>query len=507
MRCGWSGVRIRAGDGRRCCNGSRGATATRALCGDTLRFWCYSPAGLEAAALPRLQASDAEGGYSAPLNLSELVRGVPAARWFQFVIPLRRFRSVSVLPFNPQRLQSLSFLQGEADDTEHVLILDEFTIDAERPTVQTPPPAPQGLRAQGFERHIDLSWQPVALPEVGRYVIERSMDGEHFEPLATQTAGVCRLADYVGERRGRLHYRVTAMGAGRRGSRPSEVVAAATRPMDDEGLLDMVQEASFRYAWEGAHPASGMTRESIPGDDAMVATGASGFGIMALLVGAQRGFASREEVGRRVLRIVRFLEQADRFHGAWAHFMDGATGRALPVFGKYDNGGDLVETAFMTQGLLAARGFFSRDNELEHQIREGITRLWRAIEWDWYRHPANSDFLIWHWSPDYAFRLNHHLIGFNETMITYLLAIASPTHGVPAEMYHRGWASPSPEAQRYRQAWGQTTDGDMYVNGNTYFGIESARGRGPRRAALLHALLVHGLRSARHPRRLHQLLR
>ena len=130
----------------------------------------------------------------------------------------------------------------------------------------------------------------------------------------------------------------------------------------------MVQEASFRYYWEGAHPRAGMALENIPGDPRIVATGASGFGIMAILVGIERGFITREQGVRRLLQIADYLEKADRYHGVWPHFTNGNTGRTLPVFSKYDSGGDLVETSFLMQGLLAARQYFGGSGELQQAL-------------------------------------------------------------------------------------------------------------------------------------------
>ena len=162
----------------------------------------------------------------------------------------------------------------------------------------------------------------------------------------------------------------------------------------------------------------------------------------------------------------------------WPHFLDGRTGKVIPYFGKYDNGGDLVETAFLIQGLLAARQYFDRDTPEEREIRDTITWFWRSVEWDWYRRDPGSDFLFWHWSPDYGFHISHPLIGWNETMIVYLLAIASPTHAVPASLYHTGWAGQSDVAVQYRRGWSRTTDGDHYVNGNSYYGIRLDVGEG-----------------------------
>src|SRR5262249_55235674 len=91
---------------------------------------------------------------------------------------------------------------------------------------------------------------------------------------------------------------------------------------------------------------------------------------------------------------------------------------------------------------------------------------------------ASSELLYWHWSPDYGFYMGHPLIGWNETMIVYLLAIASPTHPVPASLYHTGWAGTSDLAVRYRRGWSKATAGDHYVNGNSYYGIKLDVGEG-----------------------------
>ena len=242
--------------------------------------------------------------------------------------------------------------------------------------------------------------------------------------------------------------------------------------MSDDDLLTMVQEANFRYYWEGAHPDAGMALENIPGDENMVATGASGFGIMAIMVGVERGFITRQQGLERIIRITNFLEKADRFHGAWPHFLDGRTGKIIPLFGKFDVGGDLVETAFLVQGLLAARGYFSGAEPAERDLRLKLTQLWESVEWDWYRPSPDNGYLYWHWAPDYAWHIGHRLIGYNETIIVYLLAIASPTHPVPASLYYSGFAGNSPEALEYRRIWGGSDVGSHYTNDTSFYNIK-----------------------------------
>ena len=438
--------------------------------GDALSFWCYSREPLRAVHLPHLRLRDASGASSAAVDLSRVAPDIPAGRWTQIELPLSAFAAPASGSFDPHRIATLTVLQGASDGTPHTLLVDEVKVDGGGAPAAAPA-APRALEAMAYERHVDLRWAAGAGGEPQRYVVYRSFDGVRYEPIGVQEPSVTRYADFLGEPGRRAFYKVTASDRAYRESPFSPVAEATTRQLDDEGLLTMVQEASFRYYWEGAHPVSGMALENIPGDPRIVAAGASGFGIMALVVGVERGFVARDEGARRLLRIVEFLERADRFHGAWPHFLDGATGKVIHVFGQYDNGGDLVETAFLVQGLLTARQYFTRDDDVERRIVRAITALWRGVEWDWYRKRPDGRYLYWHWSPDYAWHINHKLIGFNETLIAYVLAIASPTHAVPAELYYSGWASQSDEAAEYRQGWGGTREGDRYANGTTYHGI------------------------------------
>ena len=162
---------------------------------------------------------------------------------------------------------------------------------------------------------------------------------------------------------------------------------------------------------------------------------------MAIPVGIERGYISRQEGVERILKILDFLSTADRFHGAWSHWINGNTGNVIP-FSTYDNGGDIVETSYVAQGLLTIRQYFSGEDEEEQQIVQLATELWEDIEWDWYRRDGSSA-IYWHWSPNYDWQMNMKVTGWNEAAIVYLLAIASPTYGVPASLWNTGWAASS----------------------------------------------------------------
>jgi hypothetical protein len=452
-----------------------------AFSGHTLYFWCYAPQTIAAADMPALVLSTAPEGlqvatfpasFTEPLPLGKITGDLPAGRWTLVRIPVNQFHSASIYEFSAEHIQNIVFHQNRADGVRHTLILDEFRLDDDPPSSPATLSAPQNVHAKGYDRHVDVTWDAYNNPALGRFIIYRSLEGKDFEPIGMQLPGTYRYSDFLGKSGITAKYKVVASDKGYRQSATSNEASASTREFNDDELLTMLQEACFRYYWEGADPNSGMTRENIPGDDRIVATGASGFGIATLIVGVDRGFITRDQGVERLTKIVNFLEHADRYHGAWSHYMNGGTGRTMPVFGMFDNGGDLVETSFLMQGLLAARQYFRGKSTAEQSLYQRITGLWETVEWDWYRGDPNSNFVYWHWSKEWAQQIHHPLIGFNEVMITYLLSMSSPTHGVPAEMYYSGWSSQSKEALGYRAGWSGSVDGDHYSNGHTYYGIK-----------------------------------
>lgn len=215
--------------------------------------------------------------------------------------------------------------------------------------------------------------------------------------------------------------------------------------LSDDSLLTLVQKQTFEYFWEGAEPVSGMARERIhldlnyPQNDQNVVTlGGSGFGLMAILVGVERGFITRDQALKRYEKIADYLAKADRFHGAWPHWLNGETGKVRP-FSKKDDGGDLVETAFMVQGLLTVAEYFRGGNPEEQNLVVAINSLWEEVEWDWYTY-GGQKVLYWHWSPNFGWQMNFPVGGYNECLIMYVLAASSPTHPIQPDVYHKGWA-------------------------------------------------------------------
>ncbi len=360
--------------------------------GHNLYFWCFAPHAIATADLPSfvlstgregLQVAEFPASFTEPLPLGKFTGDLPAGRWVQVRIPFNEFHTASIYEFSLQHLQNVIFHQARADGVRHTLIVDEFRIDDD-PVAGEALRAPENVRAVGYDRHVNVNWNPVNNPALGRYVIYRSLDGKNFEPIGIQLPGTNRYSDFLGKSGVTAAYKVAASDKQYHLSPLSTAATASTREFNDDELLTMLQEACFHYYWEGADPSSGMTRENIPGDDRIVATGASGFGIATLVVGVDRGFITREQGVERLTKIVGFLEHAQRYHGAWSHYMNGGTGQTMPVFGMFDNGGDLVETSFLMQGLLVARQYFHGTSAAEQDLYRRISKLWETVEWDWY---------------------------------------------------------------------------------------------------------------------------
>ena len=226
--------------------------------------------------------------------------------------------------------------------------------------------------------------------------------------------------------------------------------------LSDSQLLDVVQKQTFRYFWNFAHPISGMARErsneAYGYGNEVVTTGGTGFGAMATIVAVNRGWIGRDTAARHLLKMVRFLYKAQSYHGAFPHWLNGATGTTIP-FGRKDDGADLVETAYLMQGLLCVRQYFNRQNPEENDLRNLITGLWNDVEWNWFTKNG-EEVLYWHWSPNNGWAMNFPVRGFNECLIMYVLAASADKYSVPAAVYHRGWAQ-----------------SNFFKNGKEFYGI------------------------------------
>lgn len=424
---------------------------------DTLAFYFRSQTALSKSLLPKVFFEDVSNVKSTFQSVSSYAIDLAPGVWTRIAIPMSIFYAAGD-PIDFSSIKTVGFAQATDDGVDHTVYVDDVKVfkgDGSSPPVS----APQGVAAKGYEKHIFISWTPNTEPNVSGYNIYRSTDnGQSFVKRGSTTADICMYTDDIRSMGSTpsAYYYVVAINDLNQPSPNSDTVSASPKTLTDEELLDMVQEANFRYFWDYAQPNSGMARERL-GSANTVTTGGSGFGVMALLVGIERNYITREQGIERMNKILTFLQNADRFHGAWPHWINGNTGKVIP-FSTKDDGGDLVETSFLIQGLLTARQYFNLETPEEIQLRNTITQLWEEVEYDWYRK-NNSNYLYWHWSPTYNWEMNFALKGWNECMIVYILGMMSPTHAVPASMWTSGWTSAS-----------------YYVNGGKFYGIPLAVG-------------------------------
>lgn len=312
---------------------------------------------------------------------------------------------------------------------------------------------PFELKGTAYPAHTELTWKN----NTGFvYEIYRSTDnGMKFKKLAEENSNL--YLDFFGKpaiKEQTFVYRIVPKGFSVKSKEVSKFeIKVPVRPSTDEDLLDMTQRYTTRYFYDFAEPVTAMARErsnDVNGD--IVTTGGTGFGIMALIAGAERNYLSRNEAYKTIEKVVSFLDLAERFHGAWAHWYDARTKKPFS-FSKYDDGGDLVETAFLMQGLLTAREYFVNGSSDEQILAQKITHLWETVEWNWYTQGKDS--LYWHWSKNYGWKMDHRIKGFDETLILYILAASSPTFPIKPSVYEKCYINSS-----------------YYLNGKSYYGIK-----------------------------------
>ncbi len=240
-------------------------------------------------------------------------------------------------------------------------------------------------------------------------------------------------------------------------------------PTNDKELLEKIQKETFKYFWNYGHPASGMARERTSSQD-IVTSGGTGFGIMATVVAVNRSWVSRTEAVQRLTRICDFLLKADRFHGVFPHWYNGSDGK-VKAFSIKDDGGDLVETSFMIAGLLTAKEFFTGSGADESDLRKKIQDISDAVEWNWH---VNNGKLYWHWSPKYNFEMNFPLKGYNETLITHVLAMASNKFAINKQIYNDTWnINKFPrEFYGYNLDMGEANGGPLFFSHYSFLGLD-----------------------------------
>lgn len=423
---------------------------------DSLTWWVNSPMAINPTDLPTLCMEDLTNKKSSQILMGDYFSGVDgdSTTWQKVSISLTAF---SPGPTNCDftKIKTIYYMQHATDEGEHLMWIDEIRAIKASSGPGTAPAAPRNVNAQGADSRVDLQWSENTESDLMGYFVYRSENRSgSYTKLNQVFHNFNFYCDFSGLNGKTFYYYVVAINKSNQESPSSDTTVVSTHAFaNDDELLNSIQATCFRYFYDYGHPVSSLARER-KGSGETCTSGGTGFGLFTLMVGAERGFAPRDSIANRILKILTFLQdKTPRYHGAWSHWINGTTGETIP-FSTYDDGGDIVETAYLVEGILAIRQYFNRDNAVENEIRTRSRTLWESVEWDWYQKD-NGPAIFWHWSPTHAWRMNFPIYGFNECMIVYLLAIASPTHPVPASVYQTGWTSQS-----------------YYQNGKTFYGYK-----------------------------------
>lgn len=257
-------------------------------------------------------------------------------------------------------------------------------------------------------------------------------------------------------------------------------------PKNVRPVLDTWQQKTFSFFYEGACPTTGMAYEGTERGN-ILTTGGSGFGLMALIVGCERNWISRNDAAKQIQKIVRFLGSAERFKGVWSHWYT-PDGKSAP-FGDQVKTGDIVETGFLTAGLLTVSEYFTSDNVIEKEIRDSVASFWKTINWRHYTNNQNVLKWLWH-SQENRFDLD--VQGWNEAWITYLLALAAPEpHNISENVYDNGWKQNNAIYYPYREFYGYKLPLGEEYGGPLFFSHYSFLGLDPRKIEDEHVNYWH----------------
>jgi hypothetical protein len=205
---------------------------------------------------------------------------------------------------------------------------------------------------------------------------------------------------------------------------------------EDDVLLDRFQRAAFDYFLEQCDPGTGLVADtSRPNAPASIAV--VGFALSCYPVGVVRGWMAREDAVARVLTVLRFFwnsrqnDQPDAtgYRGFYYHFLDMKTGRRV-----WNSEVSLIDTTLLLAGVLTASCYFDEDNSAEQEIRELADALYRRVDWEW---ACGGEMTTRQgWKPEGGF-LHYGWDGYDEAIILYVLALASPTHPLSQDAYIR----------------------------------------------------------------------
>ncbi len=400
-----------------------------------LRFKLYVDEHTSPSELPSLSVLQTDGG-SQSIRLDSYISGFQDNMWLSVEVPISDFSGFQ----SAYEIRGVRFQQHSGDSKQHRLFIDQMEfMKSDNPGMKLTGKA-MLTGAEAFERHVDITWQLPLTPSIRYIKIYRSEDGEDFKPVGLRSIAFKKFTDFVPSSDKSYFYKIAWVDYDYRESPFSEIKKVETKRAGDEVLLQAVQRSHVSYFVDHQEFNSGMFKVSGLAKDATVSVKATGVGVLALLVGVEGGFLNRDAVLDQLLKTLKFLGSATNYYGAFPELLDGRTGRPV-ASDSCQIDVDLRSTTLLMQGLLAARNFFTKEEEKEKALVEQVNALWHRVDWNAFRM-GEGPHLYDRWSPDCGFGLSRPIGGYNESLSSYILGIASPTHPLPENCLAEGYAKP-----------------------------------------------------------------
>lgn len=383
---------------------------------------------------------DSTASYSIPLN--KIIKKVESDKWLFVELPLKD------VDLNLEHgIETIRFLQNSFDGKQHTLFVDQIEfLPAKFPQTQLTSAAVISS-ATAYERHVDLTWKLPLTPSIRYIKFYRSSDNKTFQPVAIRPVFAKKYTDIVPQRDETYYYKISWVDYYYRESPLSTVLEVKTKELNDDALVKMVQDANISYFIDGEEFNSGMQLRTIYNQNSEVSMKSTGVGILALIAGIKDDFPMREKLLKRMEKILSFLENAERAHGVFPEFMDGRSGKAI-----YRNGNsdilivDLESTAILIQALLVSRQYFNQNSDSEIELRNRITKIWRAVEWNEFVNPENL-YVFNKWSSRNGIHEGTPLSGVSKLYL-YIMGLASPEYNIELASYHKALTSPLKVGER-----------------------------------------------------------
>ncbi len=201
-----------------------------------------------------------------------------------------------------------------------------------------------------------------------------------------------------------------------------------------DATLDKLQRDTFGYFMKETNRANGMVPDNTR-QGAHASITAIGFGLTALTIGVERGFLTRAEAIERTLTTLRFFRESEQseapdatgYKGFYYHFLHMDSGRRA-----WECELSTIDSTFLLAGALTAGAYFDGDAADEREIRKLADELYHRADWEWALNGGET--VSMGWKPESGF-LPYRWEGYNEALILYVLALASPTHPIPPSSY------------------------------------------------------------------------